>query len=591
MHHADSSIFHPLALLLQLLGCSVDDKVTDSGGNPLEDSHSAQDTDPCADIVWFPDADGDGFGDAETPPVSACEAPAGMVSSQDDCDDTDPSVYPGAPEICMDGVVSDCVGADESASEQACPAGGPFDLTYADTKLLAAAEGDAGGAFVWGAGDNNGDGFSDILVWTRTPGVALVQGPVSGRFELEEAQAFVYTESRVAPGGDLDLDGYSDVLTSLYETAQSTLILYGPHSGEVSLSEAPALYSTYSVDLDAYWTDIDDNAGLRVAAPGDLNGDGWGDVLVGAPTYSGDFLSSEEGGCPGALDEAYPDGAYFGATYVIYGPVTADRDLSASDGFLLGESKGDGAGFYLAEVGDLDGDGMSDVFVGSATQCEGGDYAGAAYVILGPASGDRALADAEMKLIGSATPGGGAMPLSGAGDTNADGYPDLLIGASDYDGRASGGGRAMLVLAPPGEDRSLNAADAIWAGETYAHVGKSVAQTGDVDLDGQADILIGASNYAYDEDAGLYQDYNGAAALVYGPMSGTTSFSSLSTVFLGPNHNDLVAESVSGAGDVDADGLPDLLIGARYDDEAGEDAGAAYLIYGSSPFLSGTFGP
>ncbi len=149
----------------------------------------------------------------------------------------------------------------------------------------------------------------------------------------------------------------------------------------------------------------------------------------------------------------------------------------------------------------------------------------------------------------------------------------------------------MLVLGPPGADRSLNAADAIWVGETYARVGKSVASAGDVDLDGCSDILIGATNHAYDEDAGLNQDDNGAAALVYGPMSGTTSFSSLSTVFLGPNHNDRIAESVAGAGDVDADGLPDLLIGARYDDEAGEDVGAAYLIYGSSPFLSGTFGP
>ncbi len=580
-----------ITLLVMLLGCPGDDKVVDSEGTPTEDSHTAQDTDPCADILWYPDVDGDGFGDAASPPLSACEAPVGMVSGHDDCDDTDPNIYPGAPEICMDGVVSDCAGADEGATEQACSPGGPFDLTYADTKLLGSVESDGGGKRVWCAGDNNGDGFSDMLVWTRTPGVALVLGPVSGRFELEDAYAFVYTESLVASGGDLDLDGYSDVLTSLYDTARSSLVLYGPLSGEVPLSGGPALYSTYSVDLDDSWTDVDDNAGTELAAPGDLNGDGWGDVLVGAPAYSGDFPSSEEEGCGEGSGVSWPEGTYFGATYVVYGPVTADRDLSGADGLLRGESWGDVAGGSLSEVGDLDGDGLADVYVGAGGQCEGGVDAGAAYVVLGPAGGELSLADADMKLIGAGTDSGDWMTISGAGDTNGDGYTDLLVGTPSYDGRAGSGGRAMLVLGPPGADRSLNAADAIWLGEYLGWVGQSVAGAGDVDRDGQADILIGATNYTYDEDVGLYQDDNGAAALVYGPMSGTTTYSSLSTVFLGPNDNDRVGESLAGAGDVDADGLPDLLIGARYDDEAGEDAGAAYLIYGSSPFLSGTFGP
>ncbi len=548
----------------------------------------------CTSTPWHLDLDEDGFGDPDTDVVWSCDAVEGRIADGADCDDMDASRYPGAPELCMDGHPNDCLDTDGTLALAACPPEGPFPLDGADAKLLGEDTSDRGaaGSYLTGVGDMDGDGHDDLLISiANVCSGALVLGPVSGRFDLAEAQAWFtdYSYLKVRPAGDMDLDGYGDLVAGEPDETHSAWVMDGPFAGEVSVAVFPSVFSDYIGDVAGTWYDVDDNAGSEVVVPGDLNGDGWQDLIVGAPAYTEAVTDSTEGYCPDeSVDSA--EGYAVGAAYVVYGPVTATGSLSEADGLLIGESTEDSAGYRLAHVGDLDGDGLDDAFVGAGWQCEGGEQAGAAYVVLGPASGVRSLADADMKLIGA--PGDGpTMVISGAGDTNGDGYPDLLVGTSHNEAAGSGAGRANLVLGPPGADRSLGGADAHWVGERIASVGISVSSASDMDADGMGDVLIGANNHLYDEEAYPSEDGEGATALTYGPIEGTLQFADLKTVFLGPNIDDKAGTSVASAGDVDADGRADLLIGAPYDDEAGENAGAAYLILGGGAFLNGGYGP
>ncbi len=565
---------------------------TETQTDTQEDTAAPEDREPCIPTLWYVDGDGDGYGDAGLGTKWSCAASEGWAARAEDCDDADPSVYPAAPEVCMDGRPNDCLDADGALAAAACDPGGPFQLSAAEVKLLGATPAWRAGSDLHVAGDTNGDGRKDLLVSTAAEnGFALLEGAITDRASLADATAQI--AAITIPAGDLDLDGLDDLVALDGEEHHGAWILDAPLTGEVALDDYPAMTSSYTYDLSELYDDMDDNAGQAGVVPGDLNGDGWQDLVVGAPLYGGAFTNSTEGACPSVeydYDDA-PEGFAVGAAYVVYGPLSEDRSLSDADGLLTGENSQDAAGIRFGEVGDLDGDGLDDLFVASWGQCEGGQNAGAAYVVLGPAEGSRSLADADMKLVGT-TDAGPEMDLSGAGDTNGDGYPDLLVGTTYYSGFRDASGRASLFLGPPGADRSMSSAEASWIGDEYAWVGASVASAGDMDLDGYSDVLIGASNRTDTRDPGeSLSDYRGAAALIDGPMEGSAEYADLNTVFEGPNLYDQAGYAVSSAGDINSDGLPDLLIGSPYDDEAGTDAGAAYLILGGGVFFDGTYGP
>ncbi len=587
--------FHCVWLLVS--GCVEVDKPrarrdTETQTDTQEDTAAPEDREPCISTLWYVDGDGDSYGDAGLGTMWSCAASEGWAARAEDCDDADPSVYPAAPEVCMDGRPNDCLDADGALAAAACDPGGPFQLSAAEVKLLGAPPNRGAGSDLHVAGDTNGDGRKDLLVASSGPNVfALLEGAITDRASLADATAQI--SAITIPAGDLDLDGLDDLVALDGEEHYGAWILDAPLTGEVALDDYPAMTSSYTYDLSEFYDDIDDNAGQAGVVPGDLNGDGWRDLVIGAPRYSGAFTNSTEGACPSVeydYDDA-PEGFAVGAAYVVYGPLSEDRSLSDADGLLTGENSQDAAGIRFGEVGDLDGDGLDDLFVASWGQCEGGQNAGAAYVVLGPAEGSRSLADADMKLVGT-TDAGPEMDLSGAGDTNGDGYPDLLVGTTYYSGFRSSSGKASLFLGPPDTDRSLSSANASWVGPEGGWVGGSVASADDVDLDGYSDILVGAENLTdtVGPDTPIGDD-RGAAALIYGPMEGTANYADLSTAFVGPGLDDLAGYAVSSAGDINSDGLPDLLIGSPYDDEAGTDAGAAYLILGGGVFFNGTYGP
>lgn len=475
------------------------DEVCDGLDN---DCDGVSDDNPIDESTFYIDEDGDGYGDPNTSD-HGCTVPDGYVEDVsnpgEDCDDLDADRHPDAPEICEDGVIQDCDATAEEAQAD-CDWSGDVRLSTARARLIGEADRDYTGSAVSTAGDANGDGVPDLLIGapnyessgSRTGAAHLVLSPVRG---------------------DLDL-----------ALADATLI------GE----------------------EADDGAGSAVSAAGDVDGDGYGDLLVGAH------------GNGGGAEVA-------GAAYLIAGPVSGEVALATADARLLGANEGDQAGWAVAQAGDANGDAISDLFVGARFNSAGGERAGAAYLVLGPVSGEVELSAADASLFGEQAWSSAGYAVSTAGDADGDGLADLLVGSSEVDGS----GAAYLVLSPVSGDLDLAAADAKLVGELAGDTaGTSVATAGDTNGDGLADLLVGAQ---LNDDGGSSA---GSAYLISSPVSGELSLASADAKLIGEASFDLAGTSVAGAGDIDADGLTDLLVGAQANDGGGSGAGAVYLLLG-----------
>jgi hypothetical protein len=344
----------------------------------------------------------------------------------------------------------------------------------------------------------------------------------------------------VAGAGDVNGDGHADLLVGAGYYADLTGAAYlvlGPLTGTRDLALA---------DAKLVGEEDGDYAGASVSGAGDVDGDGHDDLVVGAP------------------------GNHEGAAYLMLGPVSGTRDLGLADAKLVGEEDGDHAGSSVSYARDLNGDDHDDLLLGAPYNDEGGDYAGAAYVVLGPVSGTLDLSLAHAKLVGDGA-NDYAYGVSGAGDVDGDGRSDLLVGAAQPLGLAAGA--AYLVLGPVTGTLDLSMADAMLAGEPGDRAGETLSDAGDVDSDGHDDVLVGAF---HNSEGGMDA---GAAYLVLGPVTGTLDLSFADAKFVGESRGDF-AGNVSGAGDVDADGHDDVLVGSVYNDEGGTRAGAAYLVLG-----------
>ena len=242
------------------------------------------------------------------------------------------------------------------------------------------------------------------------------------------------------------------------------LILGDSAPGDEDLGSADAQYTG---------EEIDDAAGTSVTGAGDVDGDGYADLLVGAPGVA----------------------TKTGAAYLVLGgSAPGDLDLGSADAQYTGEEIGDYAGNSVAGAGDVDGDGSPDLLIGAYINDDGGSGAGAAYLVLGDsAPGDLDLGSADAQYTGEQAGDGAGSSVAGAGDVDGDGYADLLMGARyNHDG-GDYAGAAYLVLggSAPG-DLDLGSADAQYTGELGDYAGTSVAGAGDIDGDDHADLLIGA---------------------------------------------------------------------------------------------------
>jgi hypothetical protein len=412
------------------------------------------------------------------------------------------------------------------------------------------------GSSVAGAGDVNGDGYSDVIVgaddynsvYTDEGGAFVYYGSSSGPSVSPDwtalgNQSNAYFGESVAGAGDVNGDGYSDVIIGAwsykigFDDVGRAFVYYGSTGG---LSDSPS------------WTDQGDadNAGFghSVASAGDVNGDGYSDVIVGAPGYAP------------------------GRAYVYHGSATDLGDTAA----WTAEINQDNAyfGFSVATAGDVNGDGYSDAIIGAPYYDNGQDEEGRAYVYHGSPTG----LDATPAWIDESDQSSAYLGFSvgGAGDVNGDGYSDVIVGASHYDSGHDDEGRAYVYHGGP----SGLSVSPDWTAESnqdYAWFGRSVATAGDVDGDGYSDVIVGSPWYNNG------QTHEGRAYVYHGAPTGlNTSYDWIA------ESNQSFAEfgrSVAPAGDVNGDGYSDVMIGAHRYSNGQTNEGRAYVYHGSSSGL------
>jgi len=550
----------PSGFIAEEADCDDDDPSIHPAADELcdgvdNDCDGETDEDDALDAAtWYRDADGDGYGDPEST-RQTCEQAAGWSADDQDCDDGDPGVNPGAEEICGNGIDEDCDGGGGICD----PPEGMMYLDEAHAKLLGEEEDDHAGEALAGNVDVSGDGQSDILVGSEyfedSTGVIYVFfSPISGSQSLGEADVKLLGEASKDYSGeasgveDFNGDSIADVLVGAWGNDQA-----GEGSGMVSLFLGPLSGTHTLLQADQTFHGARSAGfGYKVSGAGDVNADGFGDFMfcaTGEAPYEGVYLMS------GGLD--WSAGGSYG--------------LESAAAVFTSEEECGGTGYGLA-AGDMDGDGFDDILVGGPFSSSYYDSGGTTYLLRGPVAGHQSPATSDATLFGSEAGAHAGYHLSMSGDVNGDGRADILIGATGLGLERKGG--AYLQYGPITGELDLGKGSAQLSGYGANFATGAVALVGDSDQDGFGDILVGA---AYDSSGGQNA---GAAYLVLGPVSGAYDLYNADARLIGEGSGDLAGGCLSGAGDVSGDGIPDMLVAAHYADGMEEGAGAVYLLLG-----------
>jgi hypothetical protein len=469
-------------------------------------------------------------------------------------------------------------------------------LATSDYYFTGEAAGDGAGGYASRAGDVDGDGRADFLIgayWNdeagNTAGKAyLMFGASLGAtrhiplsdadwhlvgengggeppcvedgVDMEEGELCHgdWTAHSLNTAGDVDGDGLDDILVCAYRSNEAgynagKVFLVpghrlGPEGGRLDLGDAPIQFlGEQAFDL----------LGHTVASAGDVDADGLQDIVLGA----------------------YGSNDSTGKAYVVLGSSIEDEmtmDVGAADFIFEGEHSGDEAGYVTASAGDVDGDGLGDLLIVAFFNKEVGDGAtptgqsgsGKLYVVTAgelPAPGGTvALGDIDRAWLAEADADAMGYGTSRVGDVDGDGLDDLITGSFGNDESGENAGKVYVAtaqdMASP-QTRNISEASYGFTGEGAEQwAGFSAGPAGDVDMDGVADLMVGAFRYGLESEMKIDvgKAYLIRMGLLGGP--GTYSLSEAHASWVGEAEGDVAGYKVGGIGDVNGDGLPDLLV-------------------------------
>ncbi len=489
----------------------------------------------------------------------------GVTPCGGDCDDLEPTVYPGALDG-PDGLDNDCDGSVDALYAW------DVDAAVLPVSLQGAANA-RHGMSVAGGGDVTGDGIDDVLVGAPfddgnaqdSGAAALVEGEAGdwfgGTLVLGLASDIDGTIEDAQTGdavgiGDLNGDGWPDVaigssyLWDNHSPVGEVVVFFG---GPGAIGPYPA---TDEADVVIRGGFPGEQAGSALSAAGDVNFDGYDDLLIGAP-----------------YNNANPNVA--GMVYLFFGRANWDASYETTDADVLLEPTADDhlLGTAVALVPDMDGDGDDEVLIG-AEEAASGD--GLAYLVLGHAMfwEDMGLEAADVTFHGTGGERWGAR-VGGVEDLDGDGLGEAWIGSLDH---PPGGAVALFLGDAGGLSDSVDlvgGADVLFVGSAAEEAALLVAP-GDMDGDGVPEVAIGARSCG---EAGVEA---GAVYLVSGPVGAWPAELELDTAdarLLGEAAGDWFGHALA-TGDLDDDGLMDLVVSAPYNDQNGSQAGKSYVVYG-----------
>ena len=513
--------------------------------------------DEAGSAVWYLDADGDGYGGEDV--IESCDAPSGFVGTPGDCDDSASKVSPGAREVCDDLIDNDCDGGAPECRYTGYSSDAPVHIYSGASDKGTGDSVGFGQALVRLARPGQGDllviGASYVSDYADYGGVAYaVTGELNdgdkarntAEFQVYSGTEYAYAGERLGRVRDIDGDGAEELLVSLYWTIDSTqfssvALMSSATTGQTSVTFCSLLLYA---DDDPNGTSYSPNQSMD--GLGDHDADGVADLVMADSNYTNSI------------------GITTGKVWVVPANHVGNNRVHEVAVATLSGTAGQGFGSDAVWVGDTNGDGFDELLVGASQYSSGAkSLRGAVLLFEGPLSGDRTPEDADDVVFGDDAEEYLGYRVERVGDYNNDGYADLMATAPGDSTGVSQGGAVGLWLSPL-SGKTLSSADLLVMGTTRSsYAFQSTIESGDSDGDGYKDLLVGDP---YTSGAGLSS--NGALGLLYGPTTGSFTIAELSARFIGNADGEYVGNYATFV-DLNGDGVDEL---ALTDPDAGVES-------------------